>query len=154
MEVTARRAEEADLAGIGALAERARSEVAGQRSGPLHLASELGGEQHTLATDEGDPDRLVAVAEVDQVVVGYLFARIVETGDGRRVCRVAALYVEPEAREVGAGEELIGLLTSWAIGAGAEGIDVVALPGSREVKNFFESQGFAARLIVMHRRLG
>ena len=33
------------------------------------------------------------------------------------------------------------------------GVDATALPGDRLTKNFFESNGFTARLLIMHRRL-
>jgi hypothetical protein len=32
-------------------------------------------------------------------------------------------------------------------------VDVIALPGHRATKNFFEEQGFTARAIVMHHGL-
>jgi hypothetical protein len=38
-------------------------------------------------------------------------------------------------------------------GGGCVGIDALALPGNRQTKNFFESFGFTARAIVVHRRL-
>lgn len=95
----------------------------------------------------------VAVAEIDGSVIGYAEAAVQRLADGALICVVGAFYVEPGAREVGAGEALIDLVKAWATEVGAEAVDVVALPGSRETKNFFESSGFAARLIVMTRRL-
>lgn len=92
------------------------------------------------------------LAEIEDVAVGYLQAALSPL-DGGSLCRVEEIYVEPEAREVGAGEALLDHAREWAVALGTEGIDVVALPGSREVKNFLESAGFAARLIVMHQRL-
>ncbi|HET9091975.1 MAG TPA: GNAT family N-acetyltransferase [Acidimicrobiales bacterium] len=96
---------------------------------------------------------LVGVVEIDAVVVGFVEAALVELGDGGALCRVASVYVEAAAREVGAGEALMELARSWASDRGAEGIDVAVLPGAREAKNFLESAGFAARLLVMHRPL-
>ena len=40
-----------------------------------------------------------------------------------------------------------------AIEHGAVGIDSFALPGDRETKNFFETQGMVARLIHVYRPL-
>ncbi len=36
--------------------------------------------------------------------------------------------------------------------AGCLGVDAVALPGDRNTKNFFESFGLKARLLVVHHR--
>lgn len=41
----------------------------------------------------------------------------------------------------------------WFVGAGCTGVDALALPGARATKNFFEENGFTARLLVVHRRL-
>ncbi|MGH9181071.1 MAG: hypothetical protein ACRDY5_05080 [Acidimicrobiales bacterium] len=48
----------------------------------------------------------------------------------------------------------MGRLLAWFGDRRCAGIDAVALPGQRATKNFFEGNGFTARLIVMHRRLG
>jgi hypothetical protein len=42
---------------------------------------------------------------------------------------------------------------AWAGERGCVGVDALALPGSRETKNFFESFGLVARAIVVHRDL-
>jgi len=154
VEVTARAAGAADTEVVRALAARAAAEVARARDGSLHLRAE-----HGLA--DGEPARrlgrpspsLRALAEIDGVAVGFVEAELVQVGEGRPICRIRALYVEPEAREVGAGEALVEAACAFAVRAGAGGIDAYALPGAREVKNFFESAGFVARLIVMHRPL-
>lgn len=163
MRVRARAAQPGDARQLDALAERAAAEVAGQRDGALHLEVEhglaangmpsrlTGGALAVFGID--DPARLRAVAEIDEVVVGFVDAAIVAGGDGGPICSLRAMYVEPDAREVGAGEALVELVDEWASEHGAVGIDAHALPGAREVKNFFESAGFVARLIVMHRRL-
>ncbi|MGO9558199.1 MAG: GNAT family N-acetyltransferase [Acidimicrobiales bacterium] len=149
MKVVARPASAGDADRLTALRTRATSEVAGQRGGALLVRAELSGA-------EGNPGsgRLLAVVEIEDAVVGYLDAEMAALEGGGQVCRVTSLYVEPEAREVGAGEALMDHVKDWASARHAEGIDVLALPGAREVKNFFETAGFAARLIVMHHRLG
>jgi GNAT superfamily N-acetyltransferase len=67
---------------------------------------------------------------------------------------VDVLYVDTPAREVGVGEILLEAVATWAVDNGAIGLDVRVLPGMRQAKNFLEGTGFAARLLVMHRRLG
>jgi ribosomal protein S18 acetylase RimI-like enzyme len=61
--------------------------------------------------------------------------------------------VEPEAREVAVGEAIADRLVAFCRDARCTGIDAYALPGNRAAKNFFETHGFTARLLVMHRRL-
>jgi GNAT superfamily N-acetyltransferase len=60
--------------------------------------------------------------------------------------------VEPEARGVSVGETMKDMLVAFCDERGCIGIDALALPGHRAAKNFFETAGFTARAIVMHRR--
>ncbi len=62
-------------------------------------------------------------------------------------------FVEPGAREVGLGHLLVEQALGWFGSQGCTGVDGTAFPGDREAKNFFESAGFKARLLVMHRPL-
>jgi hypothetical protein len=43
-------------------------------------------------------------------------------------------------------------LIAWCRAHGCTGVDVMALPGHRAAKNFFEEAGFTARKLVMHHR--
>lgn len=54
---------------------------------------------------------------------------------------------------MGVGESVIHSITNEAIEHNAIGIDSFALPGDRETKNFFETQGMVARLIHVYRPL-
>lgn len=130
---------------VSLLRTNALAEAGTARGGEL-LAASIGSEKA--------PDRvfLSALVELDGIPVGYVSGELVVLAD-RRLVEVAELYVEPEAREVGAGEALLSAARAWAIEQGACGIDVAVLPGSREAKNFLESAGLTARLIVMHERL-
>ena len=65
-----------------------------------------------------------------------------------------ACYVEPEARGVGMGRLLMEAAVAWLEEPGCAGVDGTALPGDRQAKNFFESAGFKARMLTMHRALG
>ena len=42
---------------------------------------------------------------------------------------------------------------AWMGRIGCTGVDALALPGARATKNFFEENGFTARLLVVHRPL-
>ena len=91
---------------------------------------------------------------VDDVVAGYAVARLEELRDGEVLGVLTDIFVEREARAVGVGEALVDCVTEWCEGHGCIGIDALALPGNRDTKNFFETFGFTARAIVVHRRLG
>jgi len=104
-----------------------------------------------------DPAQLVVVALIgpDEPghVVGYGTCRARELSTSERVGSMDDLYVSPGARRSGAGRAMADLLVKWCSSQGCIGVDANALPGSRAVKSFFESEGFTARLLVMHRPL-
>jgi GNAT superfamily N-acetyltransferase len=143
---SARPATPGDAERITALCMQAREELEAQRGAGILLA-------HELRPDEGD-GRRVWVGTFDEVVVGYLTAEIVALADGTKLGRVAEIYVEPGARAVGVGEAMIDQVLAWLAEEGCRGVDAYALPGMRDTKNFFETFGFTARLLVVHRPLG
>lgn len=95
----------------------------------------------------------VVVGTLDGQVVGYVAARVEELLGGERLGVIQEVYVEPDARGVGVGEAMMEAVTAWCRGVGCTALDGSALPGDRTAKAFFESHGFTARLVVMHRRL-
>jgi GNAT superfamily N-acetyltransferase len=97
---------------------------------------------------------VVLVGTLDESIVGYASAEVELLRDGRKLAVVHELFVEPPARQAGVGEELMGALLAWANEQECAGADATALPGNRATKNFFEANGFTARLLVMHRDLG
>ncbi len=152
---TARPAIPADLDAVAALATELRSAMAGQRGGPLWTAHEAlpvptGA---TLADRLADPTLTTLVGTLDDVVLGYALGHLRTLTDGRVLAVVDELLVAEPARAVGLGEALVDALTSWATAAGALGVDASALPGDRQAKNFFESAGFTARRLIMHKSL-
>ena len=98
-------------------------------------------------------DAHVVAGAIDDAVVAYGTAELERLTDGTTLGIVGDLYVEPEARAVGVGEEVAGALVAFCTAAGCTGIDAFALPGHREAKNFFERNGFTARALVMHKPL-
>ncbi len=123
------------------------------------LLGELGGQQRggrVFTNLELGPSVLdiaeVWVGTVDQVVVGFGTGRVKELRDGGLLGVIDALYVHPEARGIGVGEAVMEELLAWFKEQGCMGVDAMALPGMRETKNFFEENGFSARLLVVHHR--
>lgn len=148
-----------DLSRLEALIAEARTELANSRGGELWLRGEGVGKLTSdwLAADvrasADDSDRLIVVGTTEEVVVGFASAKIAAFDDGARFAEIDALYVEPDAREIGVGEALMDLIVAWARKRHCEGIDATVMPGNRAGKNFFERFGLVARAIVVHRRL-
>jgi GNAT superfamily N-acetyltransferase len=114
-----------------------------------------GGEVEDVVLGSGS-----GVGEVEDVVLGSGsgVGEVEDVGGGEvgevagaaRLGRVRELFVDPDARAVGLGEAILGELLAWFREQGCGGVDAMALPGHRQAKNFFEEQGFVARLLVMH----
>ena len=100
-----------------------------------------------------DPDAVVRIGCVDDEPVGFAVMVIEDLGDGGSLARITELLVLDGARGVGVGEALLHDLIAEAGARGCVGVDALALPGHRSTKNFFEGQGFVARLLTMHRPL-
>lgn len=144
-----------DLPTVVELAQALRAEIEPIRGGPLWARREAlpppldDGYARLLA----DPDVCFLVGTIDDVVVGFAVGLTEHLHDGAPLGVIRDLYVEPEARSIGVGEELANHLVAFFAEQGCVGVDAWALPGHRMTKNFFEDQGFVSRGIVVHRRL-
>ncbi len=109
----------------------------------------------TFRAELEDDDALVLIGQIDGAPVGYAAARLVDRlpQAGGLHARVHEIYVDPEARAVGVGEELINAVVAWASERGAKSAEIRVLPGHRSAKNFCEENGFTARLLLMHKEL-
>lgn len=146
----------AELADLPRLAELAELAVAEQRDGrggavwSAFEARELPALQ-SLQEDLASPSAVILAGTIDDAVVGYLVARAEPLRDGTVLGRLTDVFVEPEARDVGVGEVLVERALEWCAERGCRGVDAVVLPGNRATKNFFETMGFTARAITVHR---
>ena len=147
----ARTSTPSDLSELERLANLARELVEPQRGGRLFLGLEA--RRETLQVVVEEPDRLCVTGGIDGAVLGYAVASLVPTTYGDAIASISDLFVEPEAREVGVGEELMRFVLSWAEARGCAGVDATALPGDRQTKNFFETFGLVARAIRVHRAI-
>ena len=96
---------------------------------------------------------LVVVGTLDEVVTGFGVCHV-ERGRRRGAAGHARRLLR-RARGPGGGARAGCCWTprsSWLEARGCRGVDGTALPGDREAKNFYESAGFKARLLTMHRR--
>ena len=108
-------------------------------------------EAFALLLDSGQAQVLIGL--LDGIPMGFGVAVIEILNDGSLLGDVTEIWVDPEARAVGLGESLLGSLTEFCVERGCTGIDAKALPGHRQTKNFFEEQGFTARMLIMHKSL-
>ena len=150
-----REALDSDLDELVRLDGLARDHLRPLRGGSMYLLHTARPDpaEPSLLDDLADPDRLVLMGCLGQVAVGYAVASVRQLADRSVVADVRELFVEPEARGVGLGNQLMTRLVTWATDRGCVGIDARALPGDRETKNFFESFGLVARAITVHRDL-
>jgi ribosomal protein S18 acetylase RimI-like enzyme len=145
-----------DIAVLAELAAAAIEELRPTKGGSVFTRREARQPpfDESFRADLAADDRLVLVGTIDDVVVGYAVVRIESLHDGVPLAVIIDLFVEREARAIGVGELLADEIVQWATARGCAGIDSIVLPGNRETKNFFETFGFTARAIVVHRNLG
>ena len=155
MEIDARLAVRGDLEALAALAADAVAEQADARGGWIWSRREVRPRPFEMSLEAAlsDPDQQVWIGTIDDTAVGYATAVLEVLQTGELLGRVLDLYVIPGAREVAVGEALISEVLGWCGEHRCVGIDALALPGNRATKNFFETFGFTARLLVLHRKL-
>ncbi len=141
-----RRAVDGDTSELQELELEARAALVDQRGGERWLLEHLpiaGGWSERCATAD------VYIGTIDDVPIGYLVA---ELGNDS-VVRIDQVWVTPEARELGFGDELLATAIDAARARGAVAVEGQALPGDRQTKNLYERAGIVARLITTFRRL-
>ncbi len=141
-----RMATEHDKHSLQALELEARATLVDQRGGERWLV------EHPLIGDGWDARRRSAdvfVGTIDDVVIGYIVAEL----GADAIVRIDQVWVTPEARELGFGDELLANAIGSAAERGAVAVEGQALPGDRHTKNLYERAGIVARLITTFRRL-
>jgi ribosomal protein S18 acetylase RimI-like enzyme len=135
-----------DQDALRALELEARAALNDQRGGEIWLVEHpLIGDEWGARCHSGD----VFVGTIDDVVIGYIVAEL----GADRVVRIDQVWVTPEARELGFGDELLATAIRSAQVRGATAVEGQALPGDRHTKNLYERAGIVARLITTFRRL-
>ncbi len=136
----------ADVDQLRDLEREARAALVGERGGDQWLG------EHPEVGD-GWAQRIevvdVFVGIIDEVVIGYIVAEL----GGDAVVRIDQVWVTPEARELGFGDELLATAIDAGRQRGAVAVEGQALPGDRHTKNLYERAGIVARLITTFRRL-
>jgi GNAT superfamily N-acetyltransferase len=144
-----------DLPRLADLARLAIAELTPMKGGDVWAERDGRGDplDESLKRALADPETRVLCGTIDEAVIGYAVVHLEALRDGGRIGVLEDIFVEAEAREVGVGEALLTDVTEWCRAAGCIGIDSFALPGNRSTKNFFETFGFTARMIVVHKWL-
>ncbi|MFM8267019.1 MAG: N-acetyltransferase family protein [Ilumatobacteraceae bacterium] len=146
MEFAVRRLRRDDCTLVGWLEQLARSAAAEIRGGPALLA------ETPLVGDWGDhvddDRRPTWVSTLDGDAVGFLEAKV----DGVTLS-VRQVFVHPDAREHGLGDELLAAAVEHARRSGCVRVEGTALPGDRDTKNLYERAGITARKITVSRTL-
>lgn len=155
MNVEARVATDADLEVLIDLLDIGVGEQDEARGGPIWAVRETrprpAGE--SFAADVNAADRVVVIGQIDGTAVGFATVGRETLRDGSTLGVIDEMMVHPGAREVGVGEAMMDVLLDQCRSWGCFGVDSHALPGNRLTKNFFESFGFTARLLVVHHPL-
>jgi ribosomal protein S18 acetylase RimI-like enzyme len=144
-----------DIPRVVELAGLMRGELGAMRGGALWVEREAWAEPLADAYDAllARDEALLLVGAIDDAVIAFAAVVVEQLRSGARLGVVTDLFVEPEAREVGVGEVLVDALVEHCRAAGCIGVDATALPGHRAAKNFFETHGFTARALAMHKHL-
>lgn len=141
LEPVVRQAVAADVPVLQLLASRARAALTSARGGRRWL------DTHPDPFRDAVMPGLTLVVALDadfaSVAVGYLVLDLATP-----VARVAEVFVEPAAREVGCGDALIAAALDAARRADCCSFEAEALPGDRHTKNLYERAGITARLIT------
>jgi GNAT superfamily N-acetyltransferase len=86
----------------------------------------------------------VFVGTIDAAVVGLLAAHL-----GDDIAEVLLVFVHPEARELGLGDEMLAAAVGAARAAGCRVFEGTALPGDRDTKNLYERAAITARKLTV-----
>ncbi len=141
-----RAATEDDHDQLRALELEARAALVDQRGGDRWLEEHLPiGDRWSARCATAD----VLVGTIDDVVVAYIVAELGHDA----IVRIDQVWVTPQARELGFGDELLANVIESARQRGAVAVEGQALPGDRHTKNLYERAGIVARLITTFRRL-
>lgn len=136
----------ADADQLRDLEREARAALVGQRGGDQWLGEHPEVEDRwSQRIDEVD----MFVGIIDEVVIAYIVAEL----GADAVVRIDQVWVTPEARELGFGDELLATAIETARQRGAVAVEGQALPGDRHTKNLYERAGIVARLITTFRLL-
>ncbi len=152
MHVAAWEATDADLDALVALYRVMEVEQVGLK--PMWRLADALAEpvEASLKDAVADDASYVYLGGIDGVPFGFCIAgseELLPQAEGEQVGVIRYIFTHPEARGVGIAEAMLTDALAQLRALGLTKFDVRVLPGHRNAKNFFEANGFSARLIVM-----
>ena len=153
MQIAARQASEPDLAELVRMYRQLEAEQAALK--PLWPVADGLAEpiEESFRSILGDTNSTMVIGTIDDLPFGFMWMRAEELlpqAAGATVGSARLVFVEPDARGVGIGEQMITMVMDEFRARGVDLFDSHVSPGHRLAKNFFESHGYSARRIVMH----
>ncbi len=143
-----------DIKTIELLLLEHRHNIAGSRGADFyHLKDAPLLTSATLSAVLKDPAKVIVAGTYDDIVFGFALCEISHLLDGSKCATLTHFLVDPEARKVGIAAAMMHFLIEQVKEKGCTKIDSIALPGDRSTKNFFESFGLKARLLIVHKEL-
>jgi ribosomal protein S18 acetylase RimI-like enzyme len=105
-----------------------------------------------LVSQLSNPNSLVLVAEHSGATVGYLFADVETTNwmELRGPCGVVQdIYVDEQARRLGAGHALMEAAIEWVFSQGRSQVVLRTKTGNEQAQRLFTALGFRPTMIEM-----
>tara|TARA_Y100001970_G_scaffold210926_1_gene257399 strand:- start:8323 stop:8790 length:468 start_codon:yes stop_codon:yes gene_type:complete len=151
---SARIAEQNDRAVFVSLYTASRDEIAGHKGADLwgrtRALTGTASEVFDMASEH--QDFICILGTYNDYPFGFLIAEWVAIYD-KKSLDIREVFVDSEMRSVGIGEAMMLALFDQAEKFAAFSIVSRALPGDRELKNFFERFKITARIIEVERKL-
>jgi len=91
----------------------------------------------------------VHIAEVEGQVVGFMLSRVKRVAPylgGVMVGELSDMWVDPQARRLGIGEELSRLAIEWLRQQGVHSVEVQILEGNEPIWRLYQRMGFKPEL--------
>ena len=99
------------------------------------------------------PNETVIVAEVEGKLAGFASLRVADSLDPAPYAELADLFVEPDARRLGAASRLVKYLEGIARERGATHLVVQTGPKNVEAQTFYRSLGYDEYAVAMRKAL-
>ena len=98
-----------------------------------------------------DPDKMIAVAEENDKIVGYIYGYI-KSNDGvylYATVKLDALYVDPNYRNRGIATSLIDYFKNWTIEQNLNDIEISVCSRNNAAKSLYNKLGFITTKEIM-----
>ena len=151
---SARIAEQNDRAVFLSLYTASRDEIADHKGADLweRTRALTGTSSEVFERVSEREDYVCIIGTYDHYPFGFLIAQWVTIHD-KKSLDIREVFVDSEMRSVGIGEAMMSSLFEQANESNTFSIVARALPGDRELKNFFERFKLTARIIEVARKL-